>query len=212
MFYSVDRFPQLKVFEDNFEAIKKELLVVMRKQSSQETTWLQERPELVETVTNGWKSFVMRFFTMNYLPNLKACPTIQRIVETTPGLVTVEFSLLSADTHILPHTGFTDKVWRAHLGLIIPKGDVGIRVEDTIQGWEEGKVIVFDDSKEHETWNKTNEDRIVLMFDFVEDFSADTAKEVSKEILEITNDPFTFSIASKQKWLEWLEIGEIQVE
>lgn len=212
MFYSVDRFPQLKVFEDNFEAIQKELLAVMRKQASQETTWLQERPELVETVTNGWKSFVMRFFTMNYLANLKACPTIQRIVETTPGLVTVEFSLLSADTHILPHTGFTNKVWRAHLGLIIPKGDVGIRVEDTIQGWEEGKVIVFDDSKEHETWNKTNEDRIVLMFDFVEDFSADTAKKVSKEILEITNDPFTFSIAPKEKWLEWLEIGEIRVE
>jgi len=31
--------------------------------------------------------------------------------------------------------------------------------------WEEGKALVFDDSYEHEVWNRTDEDRVVLLWD-----------------------------------------------
>ncbi len=32
--------------------------------------------------------------------------------------------------------------------------------------WEQGKVVVFDDTFEHEVWNNTDQERIVLLFDF----------------------------------------------
>ncbi len=32
--------------------------------------------------------------------------------------------------------------------------------------WEEGKVIVFDDSFEHEVWNDSKQERIVLLLNF----------------------------------------------
>ena len=31
--------------------------------------------------------------------------------------------------------------------------------------WEEGKCIIFDDSYEHEAWNKSDETRVVLIID-----------------------------------------------
>lgn len=42
----------------------------------------------------------------------------------------------------------------------------GIRIGDQIREWEEGKCLVFDDSYEHEVWNKTGEERVLLLVDF----------------------------------------------
>lgn len=42
----------------------------------------------------------------------------------------------------------------------------GIRVADEIREWpSDGQAIVFDDAYEHETWNNTTEERVVLLFD-----------------------------------------------
>ena len=56
---------------------------------------------------------------------------------------------------------------RAHLGLIVPKDRerLWIRVDDQILHWDEGKVILFDDSYEHEVRNDTDELRAVLFID-----------------------------------------------
>ena len=32
--------------------------------------------------------------------------------------------------------------------------------------WEEGRCIVFDDSYEHEVWNRTEHERVLLLVDF----------------------------------------------
>ena len=34
-----------------------------------------------------------------------------------------------------------------------------------VRDWEEGKLLIFDDTIEHEAWNDSNEDRILLIFD-----------------------------------------------
>ncbi len=214
MIYNTTSFPVLKIFEDNVSSIREELVAVMNKPmiAPHQSTWMQERPDLVKTVQKGWKSYTFRFFGINHLPNMDSCPITANLIKSIPSIVTAEFSLLSANTHILPHTGFTNEVLRAHLGLIIPNGDVQLRVEDKIVNWEEGKVLFFDDSKEHETWNNTNEDRVVLMFDIVPNFDADVAKQVSKGVLEQTNDAFIHSLAPREKWLEWLDKGEFPLD
>jgi beta-hydroxylase len=42
---------------------------------------------------------------------------------------------------------------------------VWIRVDDQILHWEEGKVVLFDDTYEHEVHNDTDELRAVLFID-----------------------------------------------
>ena len=42
-----------------------------------------------------------------------------------------------------------------------------MRVEDQKCVWEPGKLIVFDDTYDHEVRNDTPQQRVVLLFDFV---------------------------------------------
>jgi aspartyl/asparaginyl beta-hydroxylase (cupin superfamily) len=51
-----------------------------------------------------------------------------------------------------------------HLPLIVPKG-CWLRVGNETREWEEGKLLIFDDSIEHEAMNPTGELRIILLFD-----------------------------------------------
>lgn len=74
------------------------------------------------------------------------------------------FSRLQAGGHIVPHFGRTNVRLTVHLGIIIPDGCT-IRVADEIRGWQEGRVLLFDDSFEHEAWNRSERDRTVLIFE-----------------------------------------------
>ena len=40
-----------------------------------------------------------------------------------------------------------------------------MRVGSETRGWTEGKAVVFDNLYEHEVWNETEQDRIVLVAD-----------------------------------------------
>jgi aspartyl/asparaginyl beta-hydroxylase (cupin superfamily) len=77
---------------------------------------------------------------------------------------TVMFSLLKAGARIEPHTGMFNTRLVCHLPLIVPEGCT-FRVGNEIRPWQEGKLLIFDDTIEHEAWNDSNEDRVVLIFD-----------------------------------------------
>lgn len=77
---------------------------------------------------------------------------------------TVMFSLLRAGARINPHTGVHNARLTCHLPLIVPP-DCGFRVGNEVRQWEEGKLLIFDDSIEHEAWNGSAQDRVVLIFD-----------------------------------------------
>ena len=79
------------------------------------------------------------------------------------------FSRLAPGAHIVPHRGYegySGYVLRLHLGLDVPAG-CGIRVGTETKGWQEGKCLVFDDSFEHEAWNRGDRTRTVLLCDFL---------------------------------------------
>ena len=80
-------------------------------------------------------------------------------------LYQIKFSVMQGGTHVWSHCGPTNCRLRAHLGLIVP--DVGpvLRVNDQYRRWHEGKVLVFDDSFEHEVWHNGTQTRLVLIVD-----------------------------------------------
>jgi aspartyl/asparaginyl beta-hydroxylase (cupin superfamily) len=77
---------------------------------------------------------------------------------------TAMFSLLRPGARINPHTGVFNTRLVCHLPLIVPAG-CGFRVGNQIREWEVGKLLVFDDTIEHEAWNSGGEDRMILIFD-----------------------------------------------
>lgn len=95
--------------------------------------------------------------TMRALENVP----LSRIGERTPS---VFFSRLEPGAHIPPHTGMLNSRLICHLPLIVPSG-CWLRVGNETREWDEGKLLIFDDSIEHEAKNPSAELRIVLIFD-----------------------------------------------
>ena len=74
------------------------------------------------------------------------------------------FSLLKPGARIEAHNGMINTRLICHLPLIVPPG-CGFRVGNEVREWEVGKLLIFDDTIEHEAWNDSGEDRVVLIFD-----------------------------------------------
>jgi aspartate beta-hydroxylase len=91
---------------------------------------------------------------------LDALP-LSRVADHSPESL---YSVLAPGAHIPPHTGVINCRLVVHLPLIVPP-DCGIRVGNETRGWEEGRCIVFDDTFEHEAWNRSDRTRVVLIFD-----------------------------------------------
>ena len=167
--YDAGEFPWAKDIEREWHLIRAELdsLLVRR----DELPGVHEISSEVRSVSNdrGWKSFFLAGYGVKTESN-SVCPQTWRIVQTIPGMKTAMFSIFEPGKHLKPHRGPYNGVLRLHLGLIVPDtppGTVAIRVADEICQWEEGKVLIFDDSYEHEAWNHSEQTRVVLFVDFV---------------------------------------------
>ncbi|WP_260580945.1 aspartyl/asparaginyl beta-hydroxylase domain-containing protein [Sphingopyxis sp. PET50] len=84
-----------------------------------------------------------------------------RISVRSPSIM---FSLLQPGARIAPHHGMINARLICHLPLVVP-GAGALQVADEARQWEEGKLLIFDDSVQHEAWNDADSDRIVLIFD-----------------------------------------------
>jgi aspartyl/asparaginyl beta-hydroxylase (cupin superfamily) len=96
----------------------------------------------------------------------KTADIIERLpLEGVPGRApNVFFSILQAGKHIPPHTGVTNTRAIIHLPLIVPAGCT-FRVGGETREWREGEAFAFDDTIEHEAWNRGDQDRAVLILD-----------------------------------------------
>lgn len=74
------------------------------------------------------------------------------------------FSILQPGAHIPAHTGVTNTRAIIHLPLVVPDG-CEFRVGGETRAWREGEAFGFDDTIEHEAWNRSDKVRIVLIFD-----------------------------------------------
>lgn len=86
---------------------------------------------------------------------------ITSIGSRTPSVL---FSLLRPGAHIPPHHGMLNCRLICHLPLIVPP-NCWLRVGNETRSWEEGKLLIFDDSIEHEAKNDSSESRVILLFD-----------------------------------------------
>ncbi|MDH7973175.1 aspartyl/asparaginyl beta-hydroxylase domain-containing protein [Sphingomonas sp. AR_OL41] len=86
------------------------------------------------------------------------------LCDIAPRAPTIMFSLLRAGARIPAHTGIINARLICHLPLVVPPG-CGFRVGNEVREWEVGKLLIFDDTIEHEAWNESDEDRVVLIFD-----------------------------------------------
>jgi len=175
-FYDRDLFPWLESFESHTAAVRQELQGVMREEA---LDWVPYIDHPDGAPLNQWselqrsKRWSSLFLWKDGRPIEEALAKFPAAaaalnevpMNAVPGRgPTVFFSSLAPKTHIPPHTGSTNARLVLHLPLIVPAG-CALRVGNDTREFAEGKAWVFDDTIEHEAWNNSGLERIVLLLD-----------------------------------------------
>lgn len=113
----------------------------------------------------GWRSFFLWGYGFRIDDACACCPETTRLVEQIPGLMTAMFSVHVPGTHLSRHRGVTKGMITVHLPLKVPRDahHCRIDVDGQVHQWREGELFAFDDTYAHETWNDTDEVRILLL-------------------------------------------------
>ncbi|XP_009708481.1 PREDICTED: aspartyl/asparaginyl beta-hydroxylase [Cariama cristata] len=155
----------VKSLEKNWKLIRDEGLAVMDKKRS---LFLPEDENLREK--GDWSQFTL---WQQGRKNENACKSVPKtcaLLERFPEATgcrrgQIKYSVMHPGTHVWPHTGPTNCRLRMHLGLVIPKEGCRIRCAQENRTWEEGKVLIFDDSFEHEVWQDAENYRLIFIVD-----------------------------------------------
>lgn len=166
--YDKEQFPFLKPIEDNWEVINAELTEILKHREAVPTFQSVSPDQMKISKGDNWRTFILYGFGNKLPKNSQQAPRTCELLEKIPELQTAWFSILGPRYHIPAHRGVSKGILRCHLGLVIPRNaeDCRIRIADEVVVWRQGELFVFDDTYEHEVWNDTDDERVVLLFDF----------------------------------------------
>lgn len=173
-YFKRSKFPWLENLERGTSMIRDEVLAMMPRTERSERVFASDEAEHLGLkggpAAPTWSGFYFYRHGERRDDNHSLCPRTSAILETLP-LVRIRehapevmFSVLTPGTHILPHRGVTNTRVVGHLPLIVPEA-CALVVGGERHVWREGEAIVFDDTYEHEAWNRSNKTRVVLIVD-----------------------------------------------
>ncbi|XP_077952520.1 aspartyl/asparaginyl beta-hydroxylase isoform X19 [Gasterosteus aculeatus] len=155
----------VRTLERNWKTIRDEALAVMDQKTGSfvpEEENLRERGEWGQYTL--WQQGKKVGNACRDVP--KTCSLLEKHSEATGcKRGQIKFSVMHPGTHVWPHTGPTNCRLRMHLGLVVPKRGCKIRCTDQTREWEEGRVLIFDDSFEHEVWQEAASYRLIFIVD-----------------------------------------------
>jgi aspartate beta-hydroxylase len=168
------RFDWIDGLESQADAIRQELLALLPGSAGRERVFTTE--ELEQQHLRGldeppsWNGYYFYRHGVRREDNCASCPATSRALERLPLVHVREhgpevlYSVFTPGTHLLPHRGVTNTRLVGHLALIIPE-NCALNVGGEEYRWAPGKVVVFDDTYEHEAWNRSKQTRVVMIFD-----------------------------------------------
>lgn len=182
MFFAPD-LPDVPIFDDvpwaadlnaQTEAIRDEFLALMHNTPDAGAPYVPARSRLGDdwAALKGQKNWnAVHLFQMGQRQAAAdKCPRTLKALANLPLVykddapMEVFFSVLAPGVTIPPHYGVANVRTTVHLPLIVPR-DCAIRVGDIIHHWNAGETFVFDDSFDHTAWNKSEDTRVVLIFE-----------------------------------------------
>ena len=174
-FFEREEFDWVPALEAETPAIKAELGAIIA-EGADFQPYIEDDPDRPRREFHGLHgdpSWTALYLWRNGRPveeNAGRCPRTMAALEKVPmtriggQTPSVLFSRLTPGAHIPTHRGMLNCRLICHLPLIVPP-DCWLRVGSETRSWEEGKLLIFDDSFDHEAKNGSGETRIVLLFD-----------------------------------------------
>ncbi len=167
-FIPASEFPWTRVLEEHWMDIRSELDEVLKHRDHIPNFQDISEDQKSLTTDDKWKTFFLYGYGFQSNQNVMMCPRTAALLQKIPGMKTAMFSILDGGKHIPAHRGPFKGVLRYHMGLIVPEPDkCRIRVGKGYAHWYEGKSMIFDDTHNHEVWNDSKKQRVVLFVDFI---------------------------------------------
>ncbi len=167
-FFDPARFPWVAELESNWKTIRQDLDEALLDRE-RIPPFQNLNPTFTRMQDVPWSALVFYAYGRRIRENCERFPATAALLRRIPNITTAMFSILDGHAHIPAHFGPSKGVLRYHLGLIVPaEGDqCCIRVDNEIRSWREGKSLIFDDTFEHEVWNRDPRRRVVLFADIL---------------------------------------------
>jgi aspartate beta-hydroxylase len=174
-FYDRSLFPWLDQVEAATADMRGELTEILKEKSAFKP-YVQGHPDRPTSDQAGmldnpeWSAFYLWKDGDVVRENAARCPRTMRALAYVPlchvnnRSPSVLFSMLRPGARIPPHSGLINTRLICHLPLIVPR-DCAFRVGNDIRTPIEGKAWVFDDTMEHEAWTKSDQTRVILLFE-----------------------------------------------
>jgi aspartyl/asparaginyl beta-hydroxylase (cupin superfamily) len=175
-FFEAEHFPWLRELEAATTTILAELETILADAEAELTPYISLPPGVPASKWSGldksldWGAFHLWKEGERFDEACARAPRTAALVESLPichikgRAPNVFFSILTAGSHIPAHTGVTNVRSVVHLPLIVPEG-CEFRVGGETRGWVQGRAFAFDDTIEHEAWNRSERDRAILIID-----------------------------------------------
>jgi aspartate beta-hydroxylase/beta-hydroxylase len=162
--------PELLELDRNFLVIREELMAILPEKRAipryHELDQMQYNISARVDPDRDWKVYPLNIMGVKPEAFCARFPRTMTLLEGIPGLFEAFFSILEGGKSIPAHEGPYRGYIRYHLGLIVPeKNPPSIRLKDQVYTWKEGDSVLFDDSWEHEVYNQSEGDRVVLIVD-----------------------------------------------
>ena len=165
-------FPRGAAFVDAWRSIRDEANDLTRRlhQVPRFHDIMREQASISANDGRDWRMFVLKAYGSEMPKNMAACPTLARLVEDSPEVLSASISFLAPGKHVPAHRGPFRGVLRFYLGLSVPLADDGrpaavLRVADTEYRIGDGDCMLWDDTFPHEVWNGSRQVRSVLLLD-----------------------------------------------
>ena len=197
-------FPWFADLEAQTGVIREELLHVLGSEAGRERVFTSD--ELEQQNLRGlsqppsWNGYYFYRHGERRLDNCSACPRTIAALEALPlarvpaHAPEVLFSVFTPGTQLLPHRGVTNTRVVGHLPLIVPP-DCALSVGGEVHEWQEGRAVVFDDTYEHEAWNRSDLTRVILIFDLWHPALTEPEREAVTDLVVALGD---FRVAMEQ--------------
>lgn len=156
-------FPWSAALEDGWADMREEL-DALGERGGEILPLAKVSPDHHRVAKDGkWKSFVFEAYGYHVARNRELCPKSAALIDQVPGLVLAMFSIMEPGTYVPLHKGVSKALINGHFALDVPEGDCRIEVGGETRGWEEGKLLLLDDTFPHQVWNNTKRNRVVLL-------------------------------------------------
>lgn len=192
-FFDGRMFEWVSKLESHATGIKREVLQLLSSEARLEPYVKIDRDlDAMQWATlnysDAWSSFHLYKGGLRVDEHCARCPLTLEALQDVP-LVQIDghapevfFSVLRPGAHIPPHFGLGNHKLAVHLPLLVPNS-CAIRVGRETRSWTEGACMIFDDSFEHEAWNKSSQVRVVLIMEIWNpDISAFEREAIRKSI------------------------------